>query len=115
MDVSAIPERKEIPVEYTWDLTDIFPDDEAWASERAALLEIARIDRRYIDVLEPCVFERFEIGPVPLEGPAVVHATELLVVGKEVCQRNRIRTQPGCQRRLAPRQRENGCHCDNIL
>ena len=40
MDVSAIPERKEIPVEYTWDLTDIFPDDEAWASERAALLEM---------------------------------------------------------------------------
>ena len=31
MDVSRIPERNEIPVEYTWDLTDIFPDDEAWA------------------------------------------------------------------------------------
>ena len=40
MDVSRIPERKEIPVEYTWDLTDIFPDDEAWALERAALLEM---------------------------------------------------------------------------
>ena len=40
MDVSKIPERKEIPVEYTWDLTDIFPDDEAWAAERTALLEM---------------------------------------------------------------------------
>ena len=40
MDVSRIPERKEIPVEYTWDLTDIFPDDEAWAAERTALLEM---------------------------------------------------------------------------
>ena len=40
MDVSRIPERKEIPVEYTWDLTDIFSDDEAWAAERAALLEM---------------------------------------------------------------------------
>ena len=40
MDVSRIPERNEIPVEYTWDLTDIFPDDEAWALERAALLEM---------------------------------------------------------------------------
>ena len=40
MDVSRIPERKEIPVEYTWDLTDIFPDDEAWALERTALLEM---------------------------------------------------------------------------
>ena len=38
MDLTTIPERKEIPVEYTWDLTDIFPDDEAWAAERTALL-----------------------------------------------------------------------------
>ncbi len=40
MDLTTIPERKEIPVEYTWDLTDIFPDDEAWAAERTALLEM---------------------------------------------------------------------------
>lgn len=40
MDISRIPERNEIPVEYTWDLTNIFPGDEAWAAERAALLEM---------------------------------------------------------------------------
>ena len=45
MDVSRIPERREIPVEYTWDLSGLFPDDEAWAAERAALLEMpARIE-----------------------------------------------------------------------
>ena len=40
MDVSRIPERNEIPAEYTWDLTELFPGDEAWAAERAALLEM---------------------------------------------------------------------------
>ena len=33
MDISIIPERKDIPAEFTWDLTDIFPDDEAWRQE----------------------------------------------------------------------------------
>ena len=33
MDVSIIPERNEIPEEYTWDLRDLFPDDEAWTAE----------------------------------------------------------------------------------
>ena len=37
MDVSIIPERNEIPEEYTWDLRDLFPDDEAWAAEFQAL------------------------------------------------------------------------------
>ena len=37
MDLSKIPERNEIPAEYTWDLRDMFPDDEAWAAELAAL------------------------------------------------------------------------------
>ena len=38
MDLSIIPERNEIPEEYTWDLRDIFPDDEAWFAEYRALL-----------------------------------------------------------------------------
>ena len=37
MDVSIIPERNEIPEEYTWDLRDLFPDDEAWTAEFQAL------------------------------------------------------------------------------
>ena len=37
MDVSKIPARSEIPVEYTWDLRDLFPDDEAWTKELRAL------------------------------------------------------------------------------
>ena len=39
MDLSKIPERNEIPEEYTWDLRDIFPDDEAWAAELKALTD----------------------------------------------------------------------------
>lgn len=39
MDLNKIPERSEIPVEYTWDLTDIFPDDDAWTAELKALAE----------------------------------------------------------------------------
>ncbi len=39
MDVSRIPERNEIPEEYTWDLRDIFPNDEAWSAELKALTE----------------------------------------------------------------------------
>ncbi len=38
MDLSIIPERNAIPEEYTWDLRDIFPDDEAWFAEYRALL-----------------------------------------------------------------------------
>ena len=37
MDLTKIPERNEIPEEYTWDLRDIFPDDEAWTAEFQAL------------------------------------------------------------------------------
>lgn len=37
MASERIPERKDIPVEYTWDLTDIFASDEAWLSEYEAL------------------------------------------------------------------------------
>ena len=37
MDVSIIPERNEIPEEYTWDLRDLFPGDEAWTAEFQAL------------------------------------------------------------------------------
>ncbi len=40
MDLSIIPERNEIPEEYTWDLRDIFPDDEAWFAEYRALLTV---------------------------------------------------------------------------
>ena len=38
MATEKIPERKDIPVEYTWDLTDIFESDEAWLNEYEALL-----------------------------------------------------------------------------
>ena len=38
MDLTKIPERNEIPVEYTWDLRDLFPDDEAWTAEFQALM-----------------------------------------------------------------------------
>ena len=37
MTANTIPERKDIPVEYTWDLTDIFASDEAWMAEFDAL------------------------------------------------------------------------------
>ena len=37
MDMTKIPERSEIPEEYTWDLRDLFPDDEAWMREYQAL------------------------------------------------------------------------------
>ncbi len=30
MDEMRIPKRSEVPLEYTWDLTHIFPSDEAW-------------------------------------------------------------------------------------
>ena len=37
MASERIPERKDIPVEYTWDLSDIFVSDEAWLSEYETL------------------------------------------------------------------------------
>ena len=37
MDLTIIPERSEIPEEYTWDLRDLFPDDEAWKRELESL------------------------------------------------------------------------------
>ena len=33
----TIPKRSEVPAEYTWDLTHIFPNDEAWLSEYEAI------------------------------------------------------------------------------
>ena len=35
-----IPKRSEIPEEYTWDLSDMFPSDEAWKKEYEALQEM---------------------------------------------------------------------------
>ena len=40
MDLTKIPERNEIPEEYTWDLRDLFPDDEAWTAEYQALTAV---------------------------------------------------------------------------
>ncbi len=37
MSVKSIPKRSEVPVEDTWDLSDIFPTEEAWLSELEAL------------------------------------------------------------------------------
>ena len=37
MDLTKIPERNEIPEEYTWDLRELFPDDEAWRRELESL------------------------------------------------------------------------------
>ena len=37
MDLTIIPERSEIPEEYTWDLRELFPDDEAWKRELESL------------------------------------------------------------------------------
>ncbi len=39
MDLARIPERNEVPEEYTWDLSAIFPDDEAWTAEYRSLSE----------------------------------------------------------------------------
>ena len=35
-----IPEREQIPEQYTWDLRDIFPSDQAWSEEYQAMAEI---------------------------------------------------------------------------
>lgn len=41
-DTHKVPTRAEAPVEYTWDLSVIFPDDEAWERELAAVEERAK-------------------------------------------------------------------------
>ena len=40
MAAERIPERNEIPVEFTWDLTDIFKSDEDWLREYEALMQV---------------------------------------------------------------------------
>ena len=40
MDVRNIPERGEVPEEYTWDLRDIFESDGAWREEYEALMKM---------------------------------------------------------------------------
>ena len=37
MSTKAIPKRSEVPVEDTWDLSDIFASDEAWEAEFEAM------------------------------------------------------------------------------
>jgi oligoendopeptidase F len=37
MDSKKIPERSQVPEEFTWNLKDMFPSDEAWAAENEAL------------------------------------------------------------------------------
>ena len=37
MSTNAIPKRSEVRVEDTWDLSDIFPSDEAWQAEYEAM------------------------------------------------------------------------------
>ena len=40
-----IPKRSEIPEEFTWDLSDMYPSDEAWKAEYEALKEMpARLE-----------------------------------------------------------------------
>ena len=40
-----IPKRSEVPVEFTWDLSDMYPSDEAWKAEYEALKEMpARLE-----------------------------------------------------------------------
>ena len=37
-EVKQLPERKDIPVEDTWKLEDIFPSDDAWEKEFKEIL-----------------------------------------------------------------------------
>ena len=41
-----IRKRSEVAAEFTWDLTDIFPSDEAWRAEYEALKALYRSSRR---------------------------------------------------------------------
>ena len=36
MDHSKIPERSQVPEEFTWNLKDMFPSDEAWFQGRTS-------------------------------------------------------------------------------
>ena len=40
MDTKKIPLRSEVPEEFTWNLKDMFPSDEAWAAENEALMAV---------------------------------------------------------------------------
>ena len=40
MQNNSIPKRSEVPAEFTWDLTDIFPSDEAWKEEYEAMKRV---------------------------------------------------------------------------
>ena len=42
-DVKKIPERSEIPEQYTWNTADIFPSDEAWEEEFESFKEAAKV------------------------------------------------------------------------
>ena len=50
-----IRKRSEVAAEFTWDLTDIFPSDEAWRAEYEALKPYADagISARYISNIDP--------------------------------------------------------------
>ncbi len=41
-DTQKVPARSEVPVEFTWDLTQVFADHEAWERELAAVEELAK-------------------------------------------------------------------------
>ena len=41
-DAKKIPQRSEIPVEYTWNTADIFPSDQAWEEEFAQVQALVR-------------------------------------------------------------------------
>ena len=40
MAQNRIPKRSEVPEEYTWDLRDLYPSDEAWLAEYEALCQM---------------------------------------------------------------------------
>ena len=45
MAEKRIPKRSEVPVDFTWDLRDMYPNDDAWKAEYEALKEIpARLE-----------------------------------------------------------------------
>ncbi|MBQ9685070.1 MAG: oligoendopeptidase F, partial [Oscillospiraceae bacterium] len=51
MDFTKIPERNEIPEEFTWDLTDMFPSDAAWLDEYNALMAMPETIAPYAGTL----------------------------------------------------------------
>ncbi len=40
MERNTLPKRREVPVEFTWNLADIFPSDQAWFQEYEALKDL---------------------------------------------------------------------------